>query len=743
MYLPGERHRAMVKPRLQPLSAAVLLALASTAPIDLYAQSAADEQEDGELQTVPVLERVLVSGEKTLVKSAPVRAGALGSRTDLQTPFSTYTVHSEEIEERQAKTIGKLFESQSGVEAKGDSYSIQPFSLNVRGLRLDFTNAYKIDGHPFQMYGVELPLEAFESVQLLKGATGFLYGIGSPGGIVNYLSKKPTDRPSLSLAAGFTQDSIFSQHLDAGGRFGADDRFGYRFNAVQERGEAYNGTQVERHAESLYLEARINPALTWHANVLFQERNLEGGITTISVASAGVRAYSGDRLPSAISGRKDLTGYDSSYYNSTVWAASTGLEWALNDAWTLDAEFSHTYKRINSQDETLHLRNANGDYDLALRQFYKPTLKYDSVQLRLEGEFNTGRIRHQLVTGIGLQWLTRDLNQGDPSLDPDSNTGGQNHVYPSTSLPSGNIHSGSLDLVYTGYSPRSFFEISTNRENAVFLSDTLAFNEQWSLLLGVRQLDYRNENYYYSGRSRSAYHEKPLTPTLALLYSPTPDTTFYASYVEALEDGGSVASNYANSGESLEPIESKQYELGIKTNRQQWALSAALFRIDRGAGYADSSNYYSLDGTVRYDGLEVNGQYRLRPDLTVLAGATLLRAKYLEAADSIEGNRVEAVAPVQANLSLEKTFQSLPNLRARVAVRHSGRQYIDTANRLELSSYQVFSLGVSYRVPLGDGLLTYRAELDNLLDEEYWLASSNALVVGPPRSLSLNLRYDF
>lgn len=745
MYLPSERYRHGAWSGLKPLHVAVLIALSSLSAPGVHAQSGASrvDPEDAEQHAVPVLERVLVSGHKSIAKKVPVRGGALGARTDLETPFSTYSVDSEQIEERQAKTIGKLFENEAGVEAKGSTYSIQSHALDVRGLRLDFTNGYKIDGHPFQMASVELPLEAFETVQLLKGATGFLYGIGSPGGIVNYIAKKPTDTPTLSLAAGYAQDTIFSQHVDAGGRFGADDRFGYRFNAVQERGRAYNGTQVERHVESLYLDARINPSLTWRGNVLFQERNLEGGITAINVADAGPRAYVGDKLPNAISGRKDLTGYDSSYYNSTAWVAATGFEWVLNDAWILDAGYSHTFKRINSRDETLHLRNAEGDYDLALRQFYQPTLKYDSFQLRLEGEFQTGWVRHQVVTGLGLQWHTRDLNQGDPSINPDVSTGGQNHVYPNGPLPTGNLNGPALDLVYDGYSPRNFFEISTTRENSVFFSDTLGFGDHWSLLLGLRTFDYRNENYTVSGRRRSVYDEQPTTPTVALLFSPRSDTTFYLSYVEAIQDGGSVGTTFANSGESLAPIESKQYEAGFKTNREAWALSAAVFRIDRGAGYADANNIYSADGTVRYDGLEINGQYRLQPGLTVSAGGTLLRAKYLEAAESIEGNRVEAVARVQGNLAIEKAFDAIPGLRVHGSVRHSGKQYLNTRNTREVPAYEVFSLGASYRVPFGGGQLTYRAELDNLLNEKYWLASSNALAVGAPRTLSLNARYDF
>lgn len=729
-----------IRYRLKPLSFAIAAIVASSfgnalADTAENPPTQADQAVDAKDKTLS-LDAVVISGSRTNI----VSGGALGARTDLQTPFSTKSVDSAQIEEKQAKSIAKVFEGEAGVEAKGGSYVLEAQALNVRGLRLDFANGYKIDGHPFQMYGVELPLELFESVQLLKGATGFLYGIGSPGGTVNYVSKKPGDKPIRSFAVGYSQKNVFSQHLDLGDRFGEDDRFGYRFNLVNEHGTTYNGAKLDRQAGALALDARLNSSLTWRFNTLFQERDLKGGVAAISAPGTGAYAYSGTTLPAPISGRSNLTGYDSSYYDSSVYAASTGLNWAFADNWTLDFSYSYTFKRIDSRDETLYLRNAQGDYNLSLRQLYRPTLIYNSAQLRLDGEVSTGNLKHQIVAGLEYWNQTRSLN-----------TGGQNDFYPSTgTLPSSNLYAPAHNLAYNGYSPHTYYRISDDTSQSIFVSDTLKFNPQWSLLLGLRYLDYLNDNYRVNGTLSSSYHKKPVTPTAALLFTPRPDTTIYASYVEALQSGGIVSSTsgYVNGGEQLAPIESKQYELGIKTNREDWSLAAALFRIDRGAGYATAANRYVNDGTVRYDGLELNGRYRPTKDLTVFAGATWLDATYVEAAAALKGKEVEAVPRFQSTLGAEKTFSSAPGLRVHGNVNYTGKQYVNNSNTLQTASYELVNLGASYRVPLGKNQLTYRAEISNLFDKNYWIAASsnvvsNALVIGAPRTLTLNVRYDF
>mgnify|MGYP004710570437 FL=1 len=76
--------------------------------------------------------------------------------------------------------------------------------MTVRGVPLDDYNGYKINGTPFFMTTVELPLESFEAVQLLKGASGFMYGFNAPGGIIDFQTKKPTDARTFSFDAGYS-----------------------------------------------------------------------------------------------------------------------------------------------------------------------------------------------------------------------------------------------------------------------------------------------------------------------------------------------------------------------------------------------------------------------------------------------------------------------------------------------------------------------------------------------------------
>ncbi|OEY92758.1 TonB-dependent siderophore receptor, partial [Acinetobacter qingfengensis] len=678
------------------------------------------------------------------IKKNTIASGTLGSRSDLETPFSSQHVDAKQIEQSQAKTIGKLFEGDASIESKGSSYGLDAYSISVRGLNLDFVNGYKIDGHPFQMYGVELPLELFEQVQVLKGATGFLYGIGSPGGTVNYISKKPTSSPKASLSVGYSSDDLFSQHADIGGHFDEAHKYGYRFNLVNEQGRAFNGTKVDRQAASLYLTAQLSPKLDIYANGFYQKRNLNGGISTISIANSGNYAYSGTTLPKAISGRKDLTAYDSSYYDSIAWGAATGLNWQFNDQWSLHGSYSHTLKQIDSRDETLYLRNSQGDYNLALRQFYRPTLAYDSVQLRLEGMFNTGWLKHQLIAGIDWQRQTRDLNIGNPNLNPATNTGGQNYVYPGTgTYPAGNLYDSSLNLIYGGYAPREYFRISNWNTKSAYISDTLSVNDAWSVLLGLRKFDYENSNYYVSGRLRSHYQQNPVSPTVALLWHPQAQTTVYASYVEALEDGGTVGSTYTNAYQQLDPVKSKQYELGIKTEQKNWSLASALFRIERGTGYANAQNQYVVDGIAQYDGLEFNGQFKATDFLRLNASGVWINAEYTKAADDILGKQPTAVARFQGSFGFEKDFRTVEGLTVHGNIKYIGKQYINNANTLHTSSYQVVNLGAIYRQNLGQHQLIYRAEINNLFDQDYWIASTNALQIGAPRTLSLNLQYDF
>ncbi|MFV7791632.1 TonB-dependent receptor domain-containing protein, partial [Aliarcobacter lanthieri] len=78
-------------------------------------------------------------------------------------------------------------------------------------------------------------------------------------------------------------------------------------------------------------------------------------------------------------------------------------------------------------------------------------------------------------------------------------------------------------------------------------------------MVGVNYATIINTSYIQSSKK---YDVSKLTPTLSLIYKPLENLTTYATYIESLEQGTIVGSNYANENEILDPYKSKQYEVG-------------------------------------------------------------------------------------------------------------------------------------------------------------------------------------
>ncbi|HCN70581.1 MAG TPA: hypothetical protein DIS96_02235, partial [Pusillimonas sp.] len=75
-----------------------------------------------------------------------VDGGALGSKTQLETPFSTTVVTGEELERRQVTKLGDVFTLDAAVSDNSAQDGAWANYLTVRGLQLDWQNGYRIDG---------------------------------------------------------------------------------------------------------------------------------------------------------------------------------------------------------------------------------------------------------------------------------------------------------------------------------------------------------------------------------------------------------------------------------------------------------------------------------------------------------------------------------------------------------------------------------------------------------------------
>lgn len=669
--------------------------------------------EDNQL---PTIHAVAEGNHSPLQEKATL--GILGNKTILDTPYSVSVKTAEEIENRQVNSLGKIFVGDPSIVTQVNSYSSGwSTPVSIRGLKLDESNGYKVNGYTISAWGGEFPIEVVESVTALKGLTGLMYGFASPGGTIDYKTKQPTDDNLLTTTLGYRSGNILNAHIDAGGRLGEDQQFGYRINLAKEKGESYNGTDVDNTVTSIAVDYKILPNLVWKGEIIYQDRQLDNEASMLSWWG-----YTGKTLPKPIDGsNKNIV--KGAFYTMHSALADTGLYWQINDDWK--AEFTYGYARgRNYVNKTFaYVLNESGDYNINMYQLGGVGIR-EQTQALLNGQFNTGSIAHDFTVGAAYK-----KNSGS---DSDYNW------YPNVGV--GNIYKEQT----TSYANTSTFSQtdSANRyQKEIFTSDTIKFNENWQILLGARFTDYNN--------TASDYQTNVVTPTYALIYKPVENLSIYGSYVEALEEGTLVSAStskpYANAGTFLDPTISKQYEIGIKYDNTQWSASAALYRLDRAANIDETRNdqlYLTQNGITRYQGLELIGGYQFNNDLNINLGLLFADPTIEKVSDTnkaIEGNRPEGASKFQAVIQTDWNTPYWEGVSLHGDVRYYGDNYYDNTNTLIFPDYTLVNIGASYKTQISNKPVTFRADMNNLFNKKYWMDSG----AGEPSTISFSAKVDW
>lgn len=652
-----------------------------------------------------------------------VSNGALGSRSQLDTPFSMALVKAEDLAERQVTKLGDVFALDASVTDNSGGYSSWASYVTVRGLALDWQNAYRIDGKPFLTYAITLPYEHFEQIELLKGSSGYMYGFGSPGGLINYVTKRPTEEPVRSVEVGYKSNNIWSEHVDLGGRFGNDKMFGYRLNATHEQGQTFNDGHIKRDSVSLAMDARLTRELTWDFQAFYQNRNSENQTPSIYAGS-----YTNAQLPRVPdSSNQSLLG-QGQHLNTNFQMLSSGLNYVINPDWKVSTYYSHSTSRRSRNESSLYLSNLAGDYANDYRSDTREGHTFDQWQAMLEGKATTGFVEHQLVLGASWQKQVNDYSVAS--------------FY--RSLGSGNLYQQNSNDYYSA-TYLNTYHAGDITQQALFASDTLKFSDHWSLLAGARYTNFEQNSYSTTG-ARLAQYKKDgvITPTVALMFKPEPGTTIYTSYVESLEQGGAPTITNSNYGTTLKPLVSKQYEFGVKTDQQRWSATAAVFRIERASEYTNPATQALVqDGKSTYQGLELGASAKLGRAWQLSSNLMLLDTKYSKAL-TYNGNRVAGAPDFVAAGQVAYQVPQLSGLKLAADAKYTGNTMLRAANDIKLAGYTLFNVGANYTTRIGKFDTTFRAAVNNVTDKRYWeYQYENWIKPGDPRTFSLSAKVDF
>ncbi len=626
--------------------------------------------------------------------------------------------------------------------AVSDSYNAVGYAENfsIRGFNLDNTSSYRKDGLAIPG-DTQIPLENKERIEVLKGLAGLQAGVAAPGGIINYVTKRPTATSLRSATFEVRERGTLYGSVDLGGRF-EDRRFGYRINAAAEKLRSYvKGADGERQFVSGAFDWQITPDALLQLDLDYQHKS--------QLTVPGYQLINNVSLPTGISQTMLL--------NDQPWAkpvdtkstnAGLRFEYRLSDDWKASVGMNkHWFKR---DDYTAFPYGcnfdygfcANGDYDVYDYQSAGERKSPFGAQAMVQGKFSTGAIRHDLTAGASI--FTRSDKSGDYVYD----FAGMSNIYHNVIVPPapGNPTTGPV------------FERRSENERALFVQDIAAISPQFKLHAGLRYVQVKRDEYIPDDNSRVANaprfyahsDEGFALPNVALVYSPTQDWNLYAALSHGLEHGGIAPIETTNQNTALAPSRSKQVEVGVKgAINNDVTVSAALFQIRKGHEFTDEAiNTYVRRGESTHRGLELSAQGRFHSALQYGVSLLALHTDQQGTGQAdFDGKRVTDVPNFKSSAWVEYAVPAVAGLKVNAAWQYSGEKAFDLANTVNVPAYHLFDLGASYATRVAGMSTTLRFGVNNVFDKFYWRdvtpALGGYLLTGAPRTFRASAQFDF
>lgn len=731
-----------------PIALAVALALATLAG-QASAQTAAAPADAPTLPTVTVGASADASaqGLSPAYPGGQVarggRAGILGTRDAMETPFSITSYTNELIQDRQARSVGEVLQNDAGVRlARGfgnfqETYFIRGFLLDSDDVA--YNGLYSL--LPRQYIATEL----FERVELLRGASAFLNGAapngGGIGGAINLLPKRAPNEPLSRVTVGTGSGGYGQVSTDIARRFGPDNSTGIRLNAAYRDGD----TAVDHEKSQLGL---VSVGLDWRSrdvrlsgDIGWQDNQLKGTRTNVTLNGANAsfipaapNASANFSQPWTYSNERDLFGT----FRGEVDISPDVTAWG---AWGL--------RRSEESNSLANLSVSNSATGEGSTYRFDNTRKdrVNTGEAGVRGKARTGSVGHEWVASASYFDAEKDNAYAFDFLNTRAGSLYAYMPYAQPAFSAGTGYGGTLA------SPNL---TGRTRMTSFAVGDTVSFVQDTVLVtLGLRHQKLDVADYAYGTSALvTRYEQSRTSPLASAVFKASKQLSLYANYVESLSKGETAPATangtpVVNRGEQLSPYVAKQKEIGLKYDAGRIGGSLALFSTTKPRAIVNAANVFASSGKDRHQGVELNVYGEAMRGLRVLGGMTWLDAKQRETGNAaLNGNRVIGVPRLQANLGAEWDVPGAQGLALDARVVRTGATYANDANTLRVPAWTRLDMGVRYATEWSGRLVTLRARVDNATDRNYWASAggypgSGYLVVAAPRTFTLSASVDF
>jgi iron complex outermembrane receptor protein len=663
------------------------------------------------------------------------RAGLLGNKDVLDTPFSTISYTSELMEDQQAITLADVLANDPAVRSV--SYGLTNAagagdSFLIRGLSIQ--NSVLFDGVPGIAPSRTLPVETAERIEVLKGPSALLNGMapgagGSVGGAINMVPKRADDQPLTRVTASYMSNGIFGGHLDIGRRFGDDNQWGVRFNGVYRNGNTVTaGQSIELSAAAIGIDYRGRDV----------RLSLDAGHQTLNnTAPQGSGGFGIDdaiAIPGAPSGSTRVA-QDWEFSRTRSSYLLLKGEYDIASDWTVYGAVGGSNNKFSYLSTDTYVTDIQGNAEATV--YYWPDwYNYRTVQGGIKGSFNTGDIKHQI--NLAATYLKKDHGY---TTDYYGFTSFATNIYNPSSVAAPSLAGFSSDPAIT----------DTLELPSIAVADTLSFfDDRIALTVGARHQRVKYITYdTASGVGTTTYDQSAITPVLAAVVKLRSNWSIYGNYIEGLGQGDTAPVGTTNAGQVFPPIKTKQRELGTKYDFGRFTATASLFQVQKPSGLSvangDGTYTYRVSGEQRNRGMEIGLYGELAHGVRLLGGVTYTDPRLTQTdSGTNDGKMAPNISRWQLNLGGEYDLDVLPGSTLSARAISSSSQYLDEANTRSIGGWTRWDIGARYKTIISGRATVFKTGIQNLFNRAYWASGSGSwLYVGQARTVTVSVTVDF
>jgi iron complex outermembrane receptor protein len=657
-------------------------------------------------------------------------------------PQSVTVLTAETLQEVGVVRLNDALDLASGV-ARQNTFGGVWDSFAIRGFAGDpnFPSGYLVNGfNAARGFGGIRDTSSVQKIEVLKGPGSALFGRGEPGGVVAITTKKPTFETEGSVTMAGGSNSFYRGEGDFTTPLG--DAIAIRVTAAYEDADSFRDTIHQKRAfASPSVLARIgdDTTISYELEWSDQEIPFDRGV----VARNGVLGIVPNSRFLGEPGDGPMT--------AKVLGHQLELQHNFGGNWALlvgGAYRDTELKGFGQSPELVATRQPffTDGQTLSRQRRYTDYESNDVVgRAELSGSFDTGSITHHLLVGADYNEFELDRLQTryrPPVFTPTSTLAQLNAV---------NVFSPVYGILPA---PNAFVFNDVEQQTAygVYLTDQMDLTEQFKFRLGGRYDWFKQEfDDSLAALQPPKQDVTKFSPSVGVVYELTDGVSFYAAYAQGFRPntGFDVQRN------PFEPEETESYEVGMKFTALGSALSGtiAVFTMDKTnvitADPVNSGQSVAI-GEAESKGVEFDVSGELPAQFRVQLSYAYTDAKSATSVLDPDFRKVvEAGDPLinipkhNASVLLFKDFDiSGRTLTFGAGAKYFSKRLGETGTDFYLPDYTTVRLLGSYDVTEN---LKISAEVNNLLDEEYWPASYSTLWIaaGAPREYQVRVGYDF